>query len=441
MKRFFFLATILLLAFRANAQEVHSSFLPDSPYYAGNNLPNPEFQIECVYWNWWDVVTTTTGHEIDYFIQQRSDYTYLPNGKVSPIAVFELDKDNEWKPSKRYYFEYDENGRVSSFREEEKSYYDSTFIYQWQYNYTYDENDHLVYTFWDAFVYGQEDHTQYEFKYAYNDEGQLIDKTIRLINLNHNFRRWLYTYENGLLSTECMQYGNEWYNWSLETYYYEEGKLASSLYQLYDYNSSSWYDHGRTVYEYDATGTVTTITQQLFGTDWTDYSRETQTRLTDGTMVQDSFEIVQNGEWIPEKTCDYTIDNNGNCIDAHWHEYVWVHPPENYQTHVFFNHGQSYLSSELIDISVSYKSHISTDEIADVPLVTLYPNPGKNTLSIQADGSVSNVVFFDQLGRRVFEQKTPLNTRIDTSNWHAGIYTWKAYSKDNGIQCGKWVKE
>ena len=227
----------------------------------------------------------------------------------------------------------------------------------------------------------------------------------------------------------------------METYYYEEGKLASSLYQLYDYNSSSWYDHGRTVYEYDTTGTVTTITQQLFGTDWTDYSRETQTRLTDGTMVQDSFEIVQNGEWIPEKTCDYTIDNNGNCIDAHWHEYVWVHPPENYQTHVFFNHGQSHLSSELIDISVSYKSHISTDEIADVPLVTLYPNPGKNTLSIPADGSVSNVVFFDQLGRRVFEQKTPLNTRIDTSNWHAGIYTWKAYSKDNGIQCGKWVKE
>jgi hypothetical protein len=435
MKKVLLFATIILLVLNGKSQEVFSTFLPNSPYFEGHNIPNPEFQVDHILWNWWKIEQSTTGHEYRYFIQQKSDFVYLPNGKISIINDYELDNANDWKPSARYFFDYDDNNRLKSCRMEEKN--DNGWQYRWEYDYSYDEQDHLIYMLEDIYVFGQDDHTQLEFLYSYNDEGLLVDEIWRLINTNQIYYQWKYTYDNGLLSSKCEQYYG--YNWSLETYTYENGRLSSSLLQMYN-NSSSWYDHGRSFYEYDETGTITTITRQIMDTVWINYDRNTRTYLEDGTLVQDYFEVWQNNEWVAKRACDYIIDDFGNCVDAQWKVYFnndWVSSQNNYGTSAFFNHAQSCVSSELRDIHITY-THLGINE--NTWPVSIYPNPGKNTINIRANTPISNIEFYDQTGRRVFIIESP-NDNINISNWPSGLYFWKANSDDYTTITGKWVKE
>ena len=73
----------------------------------------------------------------------------------------------------------------------------------------------------------------------------------------------------------------------------------------------------------------------------------------------------------------------------------------------------------------------------------VYPNPGKNSLTISVKTPGSTMQMFDVMGRKVFEKQWMDEvTTINTEAWPSGMYFWKmTTSSGTLVETGKWVKE
>ena len=73
----------------------------------------------------------------------------------------------------------------------------------------------------------------------------------------------------------------------------------------------------------------------------------------------------------------------------------------------------------------------------------IYPNPGKNSLTISVKTPGSTMQMFDVLGRKVFEKQWMDEVvTINTESWPSGMYFWKmTTSSGTLVETGKWVKE
>ena len=74
--------------------------------------------------------------------------------------------------------------------------------------------------------------------------------------------------------------------------------------------------------------------------------------------------------------------------------------------------------------------------------ISIYPNPGNNTLNICTTLQNACVEVYDMNGRIVHSQEITENvTAINTKNWSDGIYLWKVISDGKEVESGKWIKE
>jgi hypothetical protein len=79
--------------------------------------------------------------------------------------------------------------------------------------------------------------------------------------------------------------------------------------------------------------------------------------------------------------------------------------------------------------------------------ITVYPNPGGNTLNIRTGLQNTRVEVYDTNGRLIHRQVLTENvTGIDATDWAKGIYVWKVYTgvstgSTTLAETGKWVKE
>jgi len=95
--------------------------------------------------------------------------------------------------------------------------------------------------------------------------------------------------------------------------------------------------------------------------------------------------------------------------------------------------------------------------LSDWPL-SVYPNPGRNTLNIHTALQNACVEVYDLSGKLIFNHEiTGSITSINTENWPAGVYIWKVYTNQAGpstlrwasgtagsgtlVETGKWIKE
>lgn len=79
---------------------------------------------------------------------------------------------------------------------------------------------------------------------------------------------------------------------------------------------------------------------------------------------------------------------------------------------------------------------------ADPGMVDIYPNPGGGTLNIRTALTDSQVELYDMMGRLVCRQEiTDIVTTINAEFMPSGIYVWKVYSGEKGVESGKWIKE
>ena len=74
--------------------------------------------------------------------------------------------------------------------------------------------------------------------------------------------------------------------------------------------------------------------------------------------------------------------------------------------------------------------------------ISIYPNPGNNTLNICTTLQNACVEVYDMNGRLVYSQEITENTTaINAKNWSDGIYLWKVISDGKEVESGKWIKE
>ena len=80
--------------------------------------------------------------------------------------------------------------------------------------------------------------------------------------------------------------------------------------------------------------------------------------------------------------------------------------------------------------------------VSDPVQVDVYPNPGNNVFNIRTTLTDSHVELYDMMGRLVSRQEIyDAVTTINTECLPSGIYVWKVYSGEKGVESGKWIKE
>lgn len=128
--------------------------------------------------------------------------------------------------------------------------------------------------------------------------------------------------------------------------------------------------------------------------------------------------VIRNGSSFDNDgafTCCDTIATNHN-----WSVWNWGNPVVN------SNYACPYFT---IDIE-----EIKAEEIA----VKVYPNPVSNSLNIETDGKVYDIILYDILGKEVL--RTKKTNDIDVSNLNNGVYILKLIT-ETAIGEYKIVKE
>lgn len=134
-------------------------------------------------------------------------------------------------------------------------------------------------------------------------------------------------------------------------------------------------------------------------------------------------------------------DGFGNTIDSV--EYTNVSPWPN------ADGNGSYLQLSSTDLDNALASswiaasdnNLSVPESIELKNAVLYPNPVKNTLTIQASKPILNYKVYDVLGRLLYESKQDSNTiKSDWSLYPKGIY-YISISNENGYSTKKVIKQ
>ena len=79
--------------------------------------------------------------------------------------------------------------------------------------------------------------------------------------------------------------------------------------------------------------------------------------------------------------------------------------------------------------------------------ISVYPNPGNNTLNIRTALQNARIEIYDITGKLVYNQEiTGNNTRINAEGWPSGAYVWKVYTgvstgSTTLVETGKWIKK
>lgn len=422
------------------------AFLPDSPYYQGH-CNNSNYQLDTLYWSeWYNSVNPINGSQIHSLGHYKYIFSYHPDGHVHQIMnyVF-VSYYNQWRQGNRYSFEYDEKGRLNTFRIEQQKPNG-----QWQYytirEYTYDDLNRVSVVYFTSWQGEGNEGGHKEYRFEYDEVGHLVGKSVFLNDLNRYYCRWLYTYENNKMTSECYQSwsNSTWNNNKLYVYSFENDNISNKLYLIWDDSEEDWCNFENITYEYRPEEAKTFIVYQAWENEWINLCRAISF-ISNGRLVIESVQEWQNEEWVDFSMCDYSFDDSGNFIEAKWKDYVdgeWVDSDYNSETTISYNNGASILSGYIQSFQARYSCTDNVIESSFPHQAEVFPNPGSNQFTIQTETPFSNVIIYDLMGRQIFNQAISGNTiRINTDNWPSGVYFWKVFSETNGAACGKWIKE
>lgn len=71
----------------------------------------------------------------------------------------------------------------------------------------------------------------------------------------------------------------------------------------------------------------------------------------------------------------------------------------------------------------------------------VYPNPGKDEVTIKALVENAVIRFYDPQGRLLLAKPFNFNTTVNTGRWAPGTYLWELWNGTQKEASGKWVRE
>ena len=72
---------------------------------------------------------------------------------------------------------------------------------------------------------------------------------------------------------------------------------------------------------------------------------------------------------------------------------------------------------------------------------SVYPNPGKDNLMIEAPTEDAVIRFYNLQGLLMLARPFDFSVKINTESWPSGIYLWEIWHENQKEANGKWVKE
>ena len=334
-------------------------------------------------------------------------------------------------------------------------------IYGESFNYTYENGQVKT----KSHLWGAMNANEY-WQYEYDEYGRL--KLVKQGDEHTFFYHYLYEYENegrtvtmnfmansGTLLRQhtVSQYdeafnliSKHWENYSLEgeltltkqtTYTYNEnGKEESEMTQTL--TEGEWVNSDIVRFEYDENDRVT---EWQVGTwsdemqDWNLVYRATYELNEEENTLTVSFYKKAGGDWV-------------------WDDYFYLHSQpvffESYlkeQEHALRYYGYDDLyDTEHIGqfvftlAEMNEPTYVGTEENTKQSS-TVYPNPGKGSIRIEAQSESSVVRFYDLQGRLMKAKLFDFQTSIDAEDWPSGIYLWEIWHDNQKEASGKWVKE
>ena len=429
---------------------IAQSFLPQSSYF--NGLQNMDYQIDTLYWDCWNKNTSPGGWPYQYIVHNRLKFLYDSENRISQIHACFYDSDpskantEQWNDKYKYHYEYNADGKIISYKKEEKN------VNNWSntdiYNYVYGENGLIDTIQWVHFGGGSY-LFHYQYIYSYDEANNCIYS--KLVSFNSNSGLWdnvflhQFTYDNGYMTTDLKQiWDNDSWNYSDSiSYSYENGQITNQTHLTWSYYGN-WCNYENYIYEYvPLEYTYIYITQQTWDNGWVNKSYTVKQFNESESPIEYGFYAWQNGTWVKKGVCEYTIDGNGNCTYAVCKELVngeLADSRDNYSMELLFNNGISKLSITGQRFHVSYLQTTGMNENHGFEKANVFPNPGTNQFTIQTDTPFTKVIVYDLTGCQIYNQTLSETTiRINTENWPSGVYFWKAYDS-NSAQSGKWIK-
>ena len=73
--------------------------------------------------------------------------------------------------------------------------------------------------------------------------------------------------------------------------------------------------------------------------------------------------------------------------------------------------------------------------------VAVYPNPGREEVTVRANTERAVVRFYDQQGRLLVSKPFDFSTTVGTGNWTPGLYIWEVWHDTQREASGKWIKK
>lgn len=155
-------------------------------------------------------------------------------------------------------------------------------------------------------------------------------------NAWENLDRIVTTYINGLMAAELVQVNedDEWINYNLKAYYYNNGKIIEEFEQYWNDNKLKWVDNYRKLFKYNNDGKLVQIRHQnIYKGKYIDTSKEILIYSADGKLKE---KVIQNYEeaWTNFLRYQYYYNSDDLLMDenlAYWKDYQWGNPSFNYE--------------------------------------------------------------------------------------------------------------
>lgn len=386
--------------------------------------------------------------------EYAASFDYLSDGKLNGFLF------SEWDVSSSYSYENDFLSSVYTQHNGMWPYYSEIF------RYTY-EDGQLKTEVHESSNMGSSSH----FEYEYDADGRLYKKYYANDDPEDYYAYSVYEYEdNGKNRIESYTARTFWGTslvWLLgyrTTYHY------SDSYALLSEQTDKYNAYGaitlskRILYSYTPEGKIEMeVSQTLVEDNWENNTIHKYIYGDEGLVVEQQF-----GTWSDE-LADWNI--NKKII----HEYSeepfaytvtfykksgdgWVYDTFNDQMVFFMSEltwqqkaltyfvYEELFGSALINqfefemIYTKTPTYMSAKENEQVKC-GVYPNPGKENVTISAPVENSVIRFYDSQGRMLLAKPFDFNTTVGTDDWAPGMYLWEIWNGTQKEASGKWVKE
>lgn len=268
-----------------------------------------------------------------------------------------------------------------------------------------------------------------------------------------NGQRSTYTYNasNKVLTTVTEIYLVAWQNFSKETNTYGAGGyLTNSVYQSWDFLTSTYVNASQDIYVNNADGTVSQSTTQTWNSTtstWVNSVKSNYTYNVSGRILSAISQTWTGTAWQNDTREIYTYNGSGfliNELSQNWDttSVDWVNSTQSNITNDGAGNpieiiGQSWTppSTWTNESRITFVYNLGLTDFTKESAFTLYPNPADDMFTIKSniDSNDMPYILSDENGRTVMSGKLKADeTIVDINNLSSGVYFFRT-GQNNGF--------